>query len=194
MGRKMGINWFANGSVPTHTAGTLSSLSGTLTCGDEAVGEEEISLITSNNSDEDGGTCVVGDVLTFSNHSQTYVCTVAGTLSGSSGSQTMTTVKVYPALTTALTSSATVTIAASHVLNQCFNKFAYSFATRPLKDPLADAVGGQKSVTMVDPVSGLSLRLTIERQHFQTCWAFDILYGAELTDPYRITRICGESS
>jgi hypothetical protein len=46
-------------------------------------------------------------------------------------------------------------------------------------------------MTMVDPLTGLPLRLEIRRQHKQTVWEFDVLYGVKLIRAALASRIAG---
>jgi hypothetical protein len=195
IGRKYAIDWVADDDVPTHTAGTTSTLVGTLTATDHAIGTTTITTVTSNNAGDDGKTILPGDILVFSGDTQTYVVcgTSAYTLTGTSGSQTISSLVIYPGLKVA-TSSSTLTIKASHVVNMAFHRDAFAFATRPLLDVSAPLALGSQILTMQDPLTGLVLRLEVSRQHKQTVWEFDILWGSDLIRGELATRIIGKAA
>jgi len=197
IGRKYAIDWVADDDVPTHTAGTCQTLSGTLTASNQSVGATTISTVTSNNAGDNGKTIVPGDIIVFSNQTQTYVVCGSSTytLAGTSGQQTISSLVIYPGLKTALTGGAvTLTVKASHVVNMAFHRDAFAFATRPLLDASSDFSLGSRMLSMQDPATGLILRLEVSRQHKQTVWEYDILYGADLVRPEFATRIIGKSS
>ena len=78
----------------------------------------------------------------------------------------------------------------SHKVNLAFQRDAIAFVNRPL----ADIQGlGNIITSNTDPVSGLSLRLEISRQHKQTKWAFDILFGGKVIRPECAVRVAGKA-
>lgn len=173
LGRKYGIDWYADDIVPLHTAGTGSGFlinNG----GGYAAG---ISTVT---VDTGSGTILVGDVVSFAGHSQTYVVTAA--LASNQFS-------FYPALKSAVADNAAVTLRASHRVNLAFHRDAFAFANRPAADIEFD--GGSKISRMTDPKTGISMTLELSRQHHQTVWEFSILYGVKLVRPELAVRIAG---
>ena len=114
-----------------------------------------------------------GDILTIAGDAQTYVVTEAVSLAVGN-----TAVKIYPGLARATTGSEAVTVSGSHVMNLAFHRDAIAFATRPLMDS-ANGLGNLIQ-SAVDPVSGLSLRLEVSREHKRTRFSYDILYGADV--------------
>ena len=116
------------------------------------------------------GDFVVGDLISFAGHDQTYVVTAGGAASGS-------TLSIAPSLQVDVAGSAAITVTADHELNLAFHRDAIAFVTRPLaSDPDANALGSiVRSIS--DPESRLTLRLEITRQNKQTNWSWDILYG-----------------
>ena len=125
-----------------------------------------------------------GDILTIAGDAQTYVVTEAVSLAVGN-----TAVKIYPGLARPTTGSEAVTVSGSHVMNLAFHRDAIAFATRPLMDS-ANGLGNLIQ-SAVDPVSGLSLRLEVSREHKRTRFSYDILYGADVVRRELGCRIAG---
>lgn len=191
IGRKFGIDWFADDDVPTHVAGTCKTLVGTLVIDNAALAATSI-ILTSNSASDDGKTIVQGDILTIAGDTETYVVIGTGpyTLSGSTGAQTVT-LSIYPGLRFNPAGTEGVTILGSHVVNLVFHRDAFAFATRPLVQATVDLDLGSKILSMQDAETGLVLRLEVSRQHKQVAWEFDILWGAELVRPEMAMRLIG---
>jgi hypothetical protein len=169
MGRKYGNDWYSDDDVPLHTAGTGTAY---VTNGTQALASKSVVLQTGT------GTVVVGDIVTFAGHSQTYAVTAGIAAPG--------TISIYPGLQVAVTTGVAMTIKASHRVNLIFHRDAFAFATRTLQDD-----GDANTVTMQDPKTGLVLRLEKIRQYKQTLYEFDILYGAKLVRPELACRLAG---
>lgn len=184
IGRKYGIDWVAEDAIPVHTAGTASAATVT-EISNSAVGATSVTLKVSAST----ATLVVGDVLTFANHAQQYAVTGAATLD-----TTGVVVGITPALVAAVNGSGTpvaVTVKASHTVNLAFHRDAFAFATRPLSVGLVTE-GGSMMMTMQDPKSKLIMRLEVKREHKQTAWEFDILWGVKCVRPEFAARIIGQ--
>lgn len=184
IGRKYGIDWVAEDAIPVHTAGTASAATVT-EISNSAVGATSVTLKVSAST----ATLVVGDVLTFANHAQQYAVTGAATLD-----TTGVVVGITPALVAAVNGSSTpvaVTVKASHTVNLAFHRDAFAFATRPLSVGLVTE-GGSMMMTMQDPKSKLIMRLEVKREHKQTAWEFDILWGVKCVRPEFAARIIGQ--
>ena len=201
IGRKFGINWFADDEVPTHTAGTLVDGAAAKTMAlnegtDRAIGD------SSGDMDEGAattaiGTILLGDIVSFAGHTQTYTI-IANTSSAqySAGVYTAAANAIadltwYPALKAAVLDDEVMTIKATHVVNLVFHRDAFAYATRPLVESTVDLALGSQILSMQDPLSGLIMRLEVSRQHKQVIWEFDILWGAELVRPELAVRIAG---
>ncbi len=184
VGRKFGVDWFADDHVPTHTAGTSYAASTTLSLKQtEAAGSTAISI---KDSDDDGSTIVAGDILTVAGDSQTY-CVV-----GASAPYTIDNVGVEVSILPALQvtqsgGSQAVTMANSHTVNLVFHRDAIALVMRVLEMDME----GRQGFMATDPVSGITLRLIVQQQHYQTTWSFDILYGSKLVRPEFACRIAG---
>lgn len=195
IGRKYAIDWVADDDVPTHTPGTL--VAGDTITGSGTAGESVLTVIAQTGNTH---TLKNGDILTVAGDTQTYVV-IGRTASAeySSGTYTFASdpdtviVGIQPALVTS-PSGATVTPYAEHVVNMAFHRDAFAFATRPLLDVSRQYSLGSQMLSMQDPVTGLILRLEVSRQHKQTVWEFDILWGSDLVRSELATRIVGKGS
>lgn len=128
------------------------------------------------------GTMVEGDIFTVAGDTQQYVITTA--YAGGAGS-----IAFYPAAKVAWADGAALTFKGSHAqVNMAFHRDALSLAVRPLVTP--DGFG-VVSASDVDPISGLVLRLEVERVHKQTVWSWDILWGVGATRREYGTRLLG---
>lgn len=166
--RRLGFGWFMSQLVQTHTAGTgLDYLINN--GGGYAIGIKTITVDTGS------GTILVGDIIKFSGHTQTYVVTSA--LSGAS-------LSFEPGLVAAVADSEVITGpgdtggVGTHVMNMMFQRDAIAFATRPLEK--SSITNSSRIETAFDAQSGLTLRLEITREHKRDRWSFDVLYGAEV--------------
>lgn len=176
IGRKLGFNWFMDQNIPTHTAGTATGML-VNDGGDRAVGDTDAIV------DGGSGTLVVGDVITFAGHSQTYTITAAV------GDVSAATIAFSPGLKAIVLDDEAITRVDDHVVNLAFHRDAFAFATRPLESS-AEGLGNAIQ-SAVDEVSGLTLRLEVSREHKRTRWSFDILYGGALVRPELATRVAG---
>lgn len=172
MTRKLGFAWQMDQNVPTHTAGSASGWLVNTT--GAAVGDKTIIMDTGT------GTFNVGDIVTFAGHAQTYCVTAA----------TSTVLSFEPGLKAAPANNAAITVMASHVVNLAFHRDAIAFASRPLANAL-QGLGGAITSSEVDPISGLTLRLEVTREHKRTRFSYDILYGCELIRPELACRVAG---
>ena len=194
IGRKYGIDWVADDAVPVHTRGTaFDTTRSKLTVGSGAAAQGDTSLMIID-ADNDSATVVPGDILTIANtltaDSQTYVVTESEAVILTSTSAGIE-VDIQPALKYAAAAGDVVTIANSHTVNLVFHRDAFAFASRPLLANSSQYSLGNQMVSMQDPVTGLILRLEVSRQHKQTVWEFDILYGADLVRPELAMRLAG---
>jgi hypothetical protein len=179
IGRKYGIDWYADDAVTSHTTPTTSSA---LVVGSAvAAGASSIDITGGNNV-----TLNKGDIFTIAGDTQTYVlnASVAVVSTGN------TAASISPVLAAAASSEA-ITLKASHVVNLAFHRDAFAFANRPLVASTQDMSLGSRIMSMTDPQTGITLRLEVSRQYKQVQWEFDILWGAKLVRPELATRIAG---
>jgi hypothetical protein len=173
IGEKYGISWLADDGIVTHTPGTETDV---VLSGSHAAG------VTTLNRASASGTYVLGDIITL--NSATYAVTAA-VASG------VAAIPISPALRAAAASGNTMYRAEEHVVNLAFHRDAFAFATRPLVSNTIDMSLGSQILSAQDPKTGLVLRLEVSRQHKQSVWEFDILYGAALVRPELAVRIAG---
>jgi len=185
IGERYGFMFAADDHVPTHTAGTITTGLIAKAATAQALGLKAIVCTTAAST----GACalVVGDIITFAGHAQTYVVTAAATQASAASDVT---VNVEPGLQKALVGSEAVTVKATHVVNLAFNRGAIAFANRPLVSNKVERANRQMA-TMQDPLTGLILRLELMGQYKQTVWDLDILYGVKLVRPQLIVRVAG---
>jgi len=183
IGRKYGIDWFADDAVVTHTAGTLS-VPGALVGSTTAAGASTLDIQSASAQ----GNINIGDIFTIAGDTQTYVAkaTVSAIVSGTAQS-----VSIDPPLATGATSGAAITIVGDHVVNLVFHRDAFAFANRPLVSNTMDMALGNQIMSMTDPQTGITLRLEVSRQHKQVVWEFDVLWGAKLVRPQLAARLAG---
>ena len=183
IGRKYGIDWFADDAVKTHTAGTLA-VPGGIVDANASAGSTSIEVVSASTI----GNINVGDIFTIAGDSQTYV---AGATVSAITSAVAQTVAINPPLQVAVASAAAITIVGDHVVNLSFHRDAFAFANRPLVSNTQDMSLGSQILSMTDPQTGITLRLEVSRQYKQVVWEFDVLWGAKLVRPELATRIAG---
>lgn len=180
IGRKFGIDHYMSQNVQTHTTGTIVSCQvGSTT----AIGVSALSV----NGLTAGGTIVVGDVFTIAGDSQTYVFNAAATLV----STVKQNISIDPPLKVIASATSVIQVKASHVVNLAFNRGAFVYVTRPIQDAIGELSAGNPMTTLVDNMTGLTMRLEVVRQHKQNAFQFDVLYGRKLVRPEFAARIAG---
>jgi len=199
IGRKYGIDWAADDDVPTHTAGTIAATGTDAGRNAAAVGafSAGVSIVNLDKGASTAvtGTILRGDIISFAGHTQTYVVIDNAGVSVDGvytfAADALTGLKFFPALKANVADDALCTVKATHKVNLIFHRDAFAFATRPLVDETSGLGLGNKIISMQDPQTGLVLRLEVSRQHKQTCWEFDILWGAKLVRPELAVRLAG---
>lgn len=176
IGRKYGLDWFADDGVGSHTKGSEDGAY-LVNQTDQALGDKTIAVDTGT------GNIEIGDVFTFAGHSQTYVATAQLTAPG--------TLSFEPGLVAVPADDAAITLKATHVVNLAFQRDAFAFANRPLLDSARGLAMGNDILSITDPQTGISLRLEVTRQNKQTVWEYDILWGVKLVRAALACRIAG---
>jgi len=182
---KLGFDWFMNQNIPTHTAGTVGGAVGNET----TVTGANLAGVTTLNVTVVAATTdlalVEGDIINIAGDSQQYVVTAAANVvAGAAGD-----ISIYPGLAQATAGGEVITNVDTHVANLAFHRNAIAFANRPLADS-GDGLGNIIEVA-TDPISGLSLRLEVSRQHKRTRWSYDILFGAAVVRRELGVRVMG---
>jgi len=171
---KLGFSFWMNQNLPTHTNANGTPTGWLVDQDDVAVNDLVVTIDTGSNDP------VEGDVFTIAGDTQTYVV----------ASYATNVITFQPPAQVAWAEDAVITFKGAHKVNIAFQKNAIAFASRPL----AEGIDGLGNIIEqeTDPVSGLSLRLEISRQHKQTRFAFDILFGVELVRPQLAVRLAGQ--
>lgn len=178
LGRFFGFDFFEDNAVPTHTKGAVGTI--LIDQANVAIGDEAVHL--------DGVTTapVIGDVFTVAGDTQTYVVTSVGALATADID-----IGFAPKAKVAWADNAAVTFKNTHVANLAFHRDAIAFAMRPLALTMADMELGTQMISMQDEKTGLTMRLEVSRQHKQTRWSVDILYGIRMVRPELAVRVAG---
>ena len=186
IGRKMGATWLVNQNTRTFTGGTLTNGSGKLANVNGAVAAGATTMAVDESSLS--GTLVDGDVFTVASVSGYFLVT-NGTLTASGNA--IAAVNFTPAAPTGgFADNAVVTFAGDHVVNMAFHSNAFALAFSPIQDSgLAGGSGITETITA--PVSGVTLRLKITEEYYQTTWRWDVLNGVKCVRPELACRILG---
>lgn len=186
IGRRVGFDWQMDQQVPTHPSTPLTAGACTVN-GVNAINAGTadggrtgtISIAKATNTSP----LVKGDIFTIAGFTQTYVVLADVTLTVGN-----TTVTIAPALTLATAGSEAITLKASHTANLAFHRDAFAFVSRPLQSSSANIL---EMMSVVDPISGVALRLEVVRQNKQLLFDFDVLYGAACVRPELACRVAG---
>jgi hypothetical protein len=174
IGRKLGAIWVMDQNVPTHTTSTAAAYQ---TNGAQAAGATTVLVDTGT------GAFVVGDVITFASHTQTYA------VQSATGGPPHTAITVLPGLQIALADNDVISKKATHVVNLNFHRDAFALASRPLES--SDPFGLGRFQVAIDQLSGLALRFEVSREHKRTRFSYDILWGVQCVRPELAARIAG---
>lgn len=178
LGRKLGFDWFMNQNITTHSNGTRQATTFQINSTTVAIGDTQVAIDTGT------GVAAIGDTFTVAGDANQYVC-ITGC--------TSTLLKFAPTAKVAWADNAVVSFAGagsgSQVINLGFHRDAFAFVSRPLADSVE--LGGNMISSVVDPLSGLALRLEVQRGWKETKWSLDCLWGATLVRPELCCRLLG---
>ncbi len=185
IGMKLGSQWFMDQNVKTFS--NLVSLN-KVTAVVSKVAYTALATTVTMDRATLTGKLKKGALFTITGLARQFVVTATVTAASNAIA-----VAISPALGAALASNITITFASpnksSEVANLHFHRDAFALASRPLGRSRFTGEGGFQ--TIVDPVSGLVVRLEVRRQWRQVTWAWDILFGTKLTRPELCARVLG---
>ena len=177
IGQKYGINWYSSDDVVREArAKDVVTVSNTV-----AANSTELRLGAVNVEIESGDVLVVKDKIVG-------LIKSAGAFNNSTSNQTIT---LHEPLKKSIATNDNIYILGSSYNNLVFHADAFALAMRPMTSSAAYNGLGNRIMSVVDPETGLSMRLEISRQYKQTVWEFDILWGAKLIRPEWAVRIIG---
>jgi len=182
LGKRYGMQFFANQNTPAHTSGTATDLAGAI---DLEAGYTAGVTTIHVDALTDGSTFKAGDVLTIAGDNQWYSITEDVTLTGATEAD----FKIYPALQKDVINDVIVTIklpaGSGATKNQCFayHRNCLALAMAPLSD-IGNNLGARIGVA-VDPVTGLALRSRIwyDADHSSVKVGIDALWGKAILNP-----------
>ena len=181
IGTKLGFDWFMDQNITTYTPGTGWVTGYVLSTVAVAVGDVTANVLNATAS----GTIKVGDIFTVAGSTQQHVVTVAATASAT----VAVAIGFNPAIAAAAATGAALTVVATaYTQNLAFHRDAFAWASRPLMDI---PMGGSQFMSVVDPLSGIALRLEVSRQNKQTSFSYDILGGANIIRPELAALVAG---
>lgn len=176
IGTKLGANWVESNRVLSNVSTALTA--GALTVnGVNAAGSATVSLAKATNA----APLKAGNTITIATGPAAGIYRVTADTTLIVGN---TSVPVTPVLRGATAGAEVVTLLATAMQNVLFHRDALGFVTRPLGE--STPPGGEKLAvfdTIVDPISGLILRLELTREYKQWRWAYDVLAGGALVRP-----------
>lgn len=174
----MGIDWYMDQNVHTHTKGTAEA---TLSI-DGAVAEGATTMTLANAGDTK--TLVVGDVFTVADTEGSYVITEAAT---STGLGAMTGVKFYPAAPAGgFADTKVLTLVGDHTASLAFNQNAFALAMIPLEE-----TPGATSSTVFDNGIGIRMVQQYDINTKKDIVSFDLMYGRKTIQPEYAVRLLG---
>lgn len=173
IGFKLGANWAESNFVTANPSTALTA--GALTVnGVNAAGSATVSLAKATNP----APLLKGNTITIATGAAAGAYRVTADTTLIVGN---TAVPITPGLRAATAGGEAVTLLATAVQNVLFHRDALAFVTRPLSE--STPPGGESLAafeTIVDPVSGLALRLELKRENAQWLYIYDALWGGEL--------------
>jgi hypothetical protein len=179
IGQKLGATWLASNFVPTRTSTVLTAGAATVN-GVNAPAAAGVQQTLSIAKATNAAPLVAGDVITIATGPAAgdYVVQTGVTLAVGN-----TSVNIYPTLRGSTAGGEVITLRASFVSNVLLHRDALGFVTRPLSEaaPQGRSLGIFESI--VDPMSGLTLRLELTREYKQDRFSYDILWGSALVRP-----------
>jgi hypothetical protein len=181
MGRVLGIDWYMNQNVTSHTSGVAGAGPFAVDdAADVAAGETTVHIdgLTANT-----GQFVVGDLITFAGHDTQYRVTATVTADANGDVDAV----IEPALTDGVADDEVVTKVGDHTENCLFHRNCFALAVVPLELPsgAADAQYIQSRGMGLRLVSGYDM--TTKKDTV----SLDVLVGAKCIQPELGIRVLG---
>lgn len=178
IGRKLGALWVSDNAVPFQNTTALSAGAATVN-GVNAKGSKVVSIAKATNT----SALKAGDIITIAHGGLTgsvdYAVDADVTLIVGNTSVTLS-----EGLRVATAGGEAVTLRAAHVKNVLLHRDAIAFGSRPLAESTPEGAGNLAAYdSVVDEVSGLTLRLELTREFKQWRWSYDIMWGSALVRP-----------
>jgi hypothetical protein len=175
-----GLNIWRDSQRPIHTAGSASGYKVHHT-GGYAAGTTQILV------DSGSGDFVAGDIITFAEHGTTYAVDA-----WDSGTGTLTFHTIGQAgLAAAVADGEAITSKATHKVNLGLDTRAIGLVMRVPPSEIEGAEEYGSSEIMVDPLTGIPIKLYRLPGYHMAQWELSILYGCELIDDRLCTRLAG---
>ena len=177
MGRVLGMDFYMDQNIPSHTSGAHGDLAmfmlGAATAG---------ATVASVDACSSGCTIAVGDVFKITGDNTGYRVTTACTAT----TTTLSDLAFSPALGSAAADNAVVTFQDTHVANLAFHKNTFALVTAPLAPP----IGGAKAA--VETYNGLSCRVVYDYNatYKKNTISIDMLAGVKTLDKELAARLC----
>jgi hypothetical protein len=177
IGRLLGIDWYMDQNVATHTKGTATGASITTTT---SAGATTVPVTVGSS----GQTFTRGDVFTVAGASGSYVVTADTAASGTS----ISALPIYPPVPSGgFAGSSALTITASHTVGFAAHPNAIALAIVPLELPR----GAAQAAYMSDGGIGIRVVYGYDTSTKTDTISFDVLCGAKVIQPELGTQILG---
>lgn len=183
IGRKLGIDWHMDQNVTSYTPGAAWVTGWAASTVGAAKGDSTLNILNATAS----GSVKVGDIFVLTAGEPGYVVTAAATAAAT----TPLAINFKPPLRHAVATGSALIVGAgatAYAVNLAFHRDCFAWASRPL----ASIPGlGAIMQSVVDPVSGVALRLEVSRQYKQTTFSYDVLGGSNVIRPELGVKIKG---
>jgi hypothetical protein len=158
LGTKLGARWVADQNVRTHTNNPTGWLTNQA---DHAIGDTTITIDTGSNDP------AAGDMFTIAGDTTEYHVT----------GYAANVITYTPAAVVAADDNDALTFT-DYQANLCFHRSAFALGSAPLSIANIDPANTNMA-SIIDPVTGLTVRLEVRRDYKQWTWDMDILYGVK---------------
>jgi hypothetical protein len=186
IGHKYGFDFSTTTTVPSHTAGTITT--GLIAKASTAVAAGLKTFTATTAASTGACALLAGDVITIGTGSTARTYALAADVTQATAATDIA-VTITEPLDVALVGSEAITVKATHVVNSAFHRDAIGLAVR--SSATTDMQSNKKVLTIVDDMTGLPLTLKVYEQYEQWVWEFFILYGVKTVRPQWGARLAG---